>query len=126
MVADCEPSVCLVSTNVSDFKLSVFPVSVKKSKPELSVLSSENMNAIHICPVYLITAMEAFTGVSACPVNHVIVEETINEQSTHPVSVNGLTSELSVCPVSANESDHELPNYLVSVNNPDFEPCFSQ
>lgn len=37
MVAYCELSVCLVSTNVSDFELSALPVYVKQSKPELSV-----------------------------------------------------------------------------------------
>ncbi len=36
MVDDCELFVRLVSSNVSDFELSVLPVSVNESKPELS------------------------------------------------------------------------------------------
>ncbi len=53
---------------VSDFKLSV---SVKESKPVLSVLSSETINAPHIRPV-----------------NPVIAKETIGEQSVCPLPVN--------------------------------------
>ncbi len=103
---------------MSDFELSVLPVSVKESNPELSVFSSENINAPHICPVNLITAMEALNEPSVCLVYPVIAKETISEQSVCPLPVNEFNPELSVCLVSTNESEFACS---VVTNAPDFE-----
>ncbi len=77
-MADCELSVHLVSTNVSDFVLSVLPVSVKESKSVGPDLEIESVVEPSICPVS-INGSEY--ELSVCPVS-------VTEMSTSPASVN--------------------------------------
>ncbi len=76
---------------VSDFELSVLPVSVKESKPELLVSNLETINTPHICPVNPVSAKE-------------IINEPEGELSACPVLVKEHDFELSSCPILGNES----------------------
>ncbi len=84
---------------VADCELSVLLVSVKESKPELFDLSSESINAPHICPL---PVNEFNPELSVCPVS------TYESEFACSVFTNALDFELFVCPVSMNEPDCEL------------------
>ncbi len=87
-------SPCSETAMMSDFELSVLPFSVKESKPELSVLNLETINAPHICPV-----------------NPVSAKEIINEQSVCPLPVN----ELDLVTETGQMDEYELAVYPASV-----------